>query len=117
MKLEGFSHRQRASLAGVELEDARQALADSGLTLVVYMGVMRAGEIRQQLLDAGKPVELPVTIVERASLPGERVLGTSLGALERTIVEQSVVAPALLMIGQAVAAGSAASASEESLVH
>ncbi|MBP6814449.1 MAG: uroporphyrinogen-III C-methyltransferase [Burkholderiaceae bacterium] len=78
------------------------ALAASGLTLVVYMGLSRAQLIADALLAAGRPPGLPVAIVERASLPGERVIPTTLAGLADTLVSQAVLSPAVLVVGEAL---------------
>lgn len=80
------------------------ALAASGLTLVVYMGLSRAESIADALMAAGRPPDLPVAIVERASLPGERVLPTTLAGLAQTLSAHSVTSPAVLVIGAALEA-------------
>ena len=84
------------------------ALAASGLTLVVYMGLSRAHTIADALMAAGRPPGLPVAIVERASLPGERVIATTLAGLAGTLMAQSVLSPAVLVVGEAVDVGLAA---------
>lgn len=78
------------------------ALAASGLTLVVYMGLGRATSIADSLVAAGRPAGLPVAIVERASLPGERVIPTTLSELAGALVAHGVQSPALLVIGEGV---------------
>ena len=82
-----------------------RALAASGLTLVIYMGVARAGVIAEALIGAGKPAGVAVAIVERASLPGQRVTSTSLGALSATLHEQQVLSPAVIVVGERLADG------------
>lgn len=79
------------------------ALAASGLTLVVYMGLGNAGSIACALLEAGRPARLPVAIVERASLPDERVIVADLGTLGEAIVREAVRSPAVLVIGESIA--------------
>lgn len=78
------------------------ALAASGLTLVVYMGLSRAQSIADALMAAGRSPGLPVAIVERASLPGERVIPTTLAGLADTLVTQAVLSPAVLVVGEAL---------------
>ena len=78
------------------------ALAASGLTLVVYMGLSRGQSIADALMAAGRPAGLPVAIVERASLPGERVIPTTLAGLADTLVSQAVLSPAVLVVGEAL---------------
>lgn len=80
-----------------------RALAASGLTLVVYMGVMRAAEVQRGLLAAGMRATMPVAVVERASTPRQRVTGTTLGALLHTLARHEVRSPAVMVIGEHLA--------------
>ena len=57
------------------------ALARSGLTLVVYMGMRRAAAIAQALCEGGAPAGTPVAVVVRASLEGARERIVTLGEL------------------------------------
>ena len=84
------------------------ALAASGLTLVVYMGLSRAHSIADALMAAGRPASLPVAVLERVGLPQERVLQTTLADLAGTLRGQGVQSPALLVIGEAFGAESSA---------
>lgn len=57
------------------------ALARSGLTLVVYMGMRRAGAIARALRDGGAAADTPVAVVVQASHSGERAYLATLGEL------------------------------------
>jgi len=88
------------------------ALARSGLTLAIYMGVARAGPIRAALRAGGLPDDLPAAIVASAGTPAQRVLRVPLGDLVEAIDRERVDPPAMLLIGRALAgpaAGGAAS--------
>jgi uroporphyrin-III C-methyltransferase len=58
-----------------------EALARSGLTLVVYMGLQRAASVAGQLLAAGRHADTPAAVVLDATLTTERRHLTTLGAL------------------------------------
>jgi uroporphyrin-III C-methyltransferase len=79
------------------------ALAETGGTLVVLMGVGKLPAYTGELLDAGLDPATPVALVERATWPGQRV---ACGTLE-TIVDvrdrAGIEPPAITVIG-AVAA-------------
>jgi uroporphyrin-III C-methyltransferase len=85
--------------------EAIARVAASGVTLVVYMGVARAGAIVARLLGA-LPAGLPVAIVQRASAADEVVARTTLGGLVDTLRDERIGSPAILVIGRV--AGSAA---------
>lgn len=78
------------------------ALAATGLTLVVYMGVTRAAAIQQALLKAGQPACLPVAVVQSASTEQQRTVITTLGELSQAIAQQGLRSPAILIIGEVV---------------
>lgn len=80
-----------------------RALADLGHTLVVYMGVGRAGDIQRELVSAGRAAATPVAIIENATRPDQRVLKGVLGGLDDLVRDSSVEGPALLVIGETAA--------------
>ncbi|MBO3275583.1 uroporphyrinogen-III C-methyltransferase [Pseudomonas schmalbachii] len=81
------------------------ALAQSGTTLVVYMGVARLAEIQQGLLDGGMPSAMPVAMIENASLPWQRECRSHLGDMARDATRFELKSPAILVIGEVAAAG------------
>ena len=85
------------------------ALARSGLTLVVYMGLRRAGAIARALRDSGAREDTPVAVVLRASLPAVSRRLTTLGALAESEGEAdtgagSRGAPGVLLVGDVLRA-------------
>lgn len=81
-------------------EIREQASADS---LVFYMGRDSAPEIAQQLIDAGRPGDTPVAIVEACSTERERSLTLTLAEMALGSAQDWLDAslPSLLMIGEA----------------
>lgn len=79
--------------------DAIARAAAGGVTLVVYMGVARAGTLVERLRTA-LPGELPVAIVQRASAVDEVVARTTLDELVDTIRTERIGSPAILLIGR-----------------
>ncbi|QPK79682.1 uroporphyrinogen-III C-methyltransferase [Corynebacterium lizhenjunii] len=76
------------------------ALAASGATLSVIMGVKNAGAIAQALIDGGLAAETPVALIQEGTLRGERRLRTTLGRLGADIAAQGIAPPAVYVIGQ-----------------
>jgi uroporphyrin-III C-methyltransferase len=76
------------------------ALVKTGMTLVVYMGLARASEIRKALLDAGLSAYTPALVVENASLAAERQLWTSLATLTDDLLKHEITSPAIVIIGE-----------------
>ncbi|MFN7137079.1 MAG: uroporphyrinogen-III C-methyltransferase, partial [Thermomonas sp.] len=79
------------------------ALAQPGQTLVFYMGVAGLARLRDALLAHGRPPSTPFALVERGSLPQQRVLTGSLGALAELAQAHAIQAPALLVVGDVAA--------------
>lgn len=75
-------------------------IATANRTIAFYMGVGTIGEVRKRLLWNGASPYLPVAIVERASLPEERVVFADLDSVERIVLEKEIVSPALILVGQ-----------------
>jgi uroporphyrin-III C-methyltransferase len=73
-------------------------------TIAVYMGATRAAAIARALLDAGRDAREGVAVIERASLPDERIHRMTLGELARTAAREPFHRPALILIGPTVAA-------------
>lgn len=80
-----------------------QSLAQSSLTLVVYMGVARAASLQQSLLDGGLPGSTPVIAVENASRPSARNVCATVATMSHEFAAQSLKSPAILVIGEAMA--------------
>ena len=80
------------------------ALAQSALTLVVYMGVARAASLQASLLAGGLRADTPVIAVENASRADTRKLCSTVGSMLDDFVQQSLKSPAVLVIGEAMRA-------------
>ena len=78
------------------------ALARSGATLVLYMGVRTLPDVVRELLAAGRAEDTPAAVIERATYPGQRVVtGTLATVVERTR-EAGLAAPAITLVGDVV---------------
>lgn len=87
-----------------------QALAQSGTTLVVYMGVAKLPEIRDSLLAGGLPSQTPVAMIENASLPQQRECRSTLEDMQRDALAFALKSPAILVIGEVAGVAAAARA-------
>ncbi len=72
-------------------------------TLVVYMGVGRAGEIERALLDGGRAPETPVAVIENGTRADEKIVTGTLSGLAALVEANAVTGPALLIIGETAA--------------
>lgn len=85
------------------------ALAASGTTLVVYMGVARLAALQAGLLAGGMAPGMPLAMIENASLPEQRERRSTLATLLQDASAFRLSSPAILVIGE-VAAETAVSA-------
>lgn len=76
------------------------ALARSGLTLVVYMGIARCARICEALRAGGLAPQTPAAVVQSAWQQGERWHASTLGRLPADVVRLGFSAPAILVIGE-----------------
>ncbi|QEY63880.1 uroporphyrinogen-III C-methyltransferase [Metapseudomonas lalkuanensis] len=80
------------------------ALAQSGTTLVVYMGVAKLADIREGLLAGGMTGAMPVAMIENASLPQQRECRSTLARMQADARAFELKSPAILVIGEVAAA-------------
>jgi uroporphyrin-III C-methyltransferase len=79
-----------------------QALAETGTTLVIYMGMSNLGHIVQQLIAYGLPADIPAAAIQNGTLPNQRQVVTTLGQLESMVVAEKMASPAIVVIGEVV---------------
>lgn len=79
-----------------------QALAATGTTLAIYMGMSRIGSLNQALLQH-LPATTPVAVVQWASTPQERRLLSTLATLEADAGAAGMGSPAIILVGEAMA--------------
>jgi len=75
------------------------ALAAFPGTLVFYMGARQLSRIAEQLIAAGRDAGEPAAIVERGTMPGQRVVRTTLRGLR----DIDARAPAITLVGDVAA--------------
>jgi uroporphyrin-III C-methyltransferase/precorrin-2 dehydrogenase/sirohydrochlorin ferrochelatase len=72
-------------------------------TLLLMMAVENAPHIATALQAAGRPSETPVAVVCDGSMPGERTVLSTLGALGTDLDRHAVRPPAIIVVGEVVA--------------
>jgi uroporphyrin-III C-methyltransferase/precorrin-2 dehydrogenase/sirohydrochlorin ferrochelatase len=91
-------------------------LAKPGATAAIYMGAKASAFLRGRLLMHGAAAETPVTAVENASRPGQRVIATSLIDLPDALKAAAPSGPVIILFGLAPrAAAEALSEMKEAL--
>jgi uroporphyrinogen III methyltransferase/synthase len=79
------------------------ALAAFPGTLVVYMGVRNLAQLASRLIEHGRPSDEPAAVIERGSMPGQRVVTGTLGEIADRAALARIHPPAVTVVG-AVAA-------------
>lgn len=79
-----------------------RSLAGTDATLVLLMAVANLAPIAETLIAGGRDPQTGAAIVENASLPEQRVIRCRLRELAETARRESVVPPAVVLIGNVV---------------
>lgn len=82
-------------------------LAQADQVAAIYMGKKAARFIQGRLIMHGAHPETPVTLVENASRPDQRVIATSLQNLPADLADAALTGPALALLGLTPRAASA----------
>ncbi len=75
------------------------ALAAFPGTLVFYMGVRQLPQIAASLIEAGRPPSEPVAIVERGTLPDQRVVTGTLATIVQRADAAGIRPPSITVVG------------------
>jgi len=79
-----------------------EALAKGSPLLVIYMALQNLDKIARRLITAGRERGEPVVIVSRATLPGQRVVETTLENAAAVAKRAGIEAPAVVAVGRTV---------------
>jgi len=77
-------------------------LAGKGRTLVIYMGVATCPDIADKLIADGVAPDMPVAVLERATLGDSRAMRTLLADLGPMVKREKVKSPAIIIVGEVV---------------
>lgn len=78
------------------------ALAKTGLTLVIYMGVAHCRAIQDELIAGGLSSKTPVAVVQYATRASQSQLITCLGQLADDLATSGLGSPSVIVIGEVV---------------
>lgn len=84
---------------GGESPDWR-ALAATGTTLVIYMGMSKLESIVGELLGAGMPAGMPVAVIQDGTLPTQRALVSRLDQVLGDVGRAGFASPAIVVVGE-----------------
>jgi len=77
-----------------------QALAATGTTLVIYMGIANLAGICGDLLAAGMRADMPAAAIQSGTCEEQREVVATLGLLHRMVVAAGLSSPAIVVIGE-----------------
>ncbi|CAN5707878.1 uroporphyrinogen-III C-methyltransferase [soil metagenome] len=78
------------------------ALAKTGLTLVIYMGVAHCRTIQEALIAGGLSGSTPVAVIQYATRAAQAQLITSLGCLAEDLSTSGLGSPSVIVVGEVV---------------
>jgi len=78
------------------------ALAKSGGTIVLYMGVKTLSAITRALIDGGMPPEVPAAAIQWGTHPKQRTVVATLETIADKAVEKNIASPSIIIIGWSV---------------
>lgn len=96
---------------GIDWRQLAETARQARLTLVIYMGVSGLEQITQGLL-AALPAGTPAAVIQHASLPQQRHVACALGDLAATVARERLGSPAVVVVGDVMAAVAALAQAE-----
>jgi uroporphyrinogen III methyltransferase/synthase len=78
------------------------AIAKSGGTIVLYMGVKSLSSIASALIEGGMPPEIPAAAIQWGTLPKQRTVVATLESVAQRAAESGLTAPVITVIGYSV---------------
>ncbi len=71
-------------------------------TIVFYMALSGANYICEKLMDHGMDKDMPIAIIEKGTMPEQKVYISSLTALPDLLAKEDIHAPTLMIVGEIV---------------
>lgn len=85
------------------------ALARTGTTLVIYMGMRKLAGIMQALRDGGLAADTPACAIQNGTRANQRSVIATLADLASRVAEAGLASPAIVVVGEVVSLADAAS--------
>ena len=77
-------------------------LANKNTTIVVYMGLLRLGQVCEHLIRSGLPTAWPVAVIQKGTTSEEKVIVGNLDNIIQKTRQAKLSAPVLVVIGSVV---------------
>ena len=78
------------------------SIAKGSPVIVMYMALKHISPISERLMAGGRQPDEPVAVISEASLPGQKVLVTTLSRAARDIEQEGIKPPAMFVVGEVV---------------
>lgn len=88
-------------VSGHEVGDL-SAIASSGLTVVVLMGVATLPRLVEEFVAAGRATTTPAAVIHRAFDPAQRIVVGTLADIHQQVVAAAISNPSVIVIGDVV---------------
>lgn len=92
------AHNKKDELADIHWE----SMLPDDQTYVFLMGLSKVKEIREHLLEVGKPKETPCALISNATLPSQDVIVSTLACMEEDLKSHPIASPAIIVVGNVV---------------
>lgn len=92
------------------------ALARTGTTLVIYMGIAQLAHITARLAAGGMNASTPVAVIQNGTLPNERRLVSTLASVAADAAAAHIGSPAVVVVGEVVRYARPEEAAQESMI-
>ena len=89
------------TLSSGEISSDIRLAAQSSATIIILMGISQLKEILSIFIKTRSPLE-PVAIIERATLPSQRVVSGPAAGILQQVQQQEINTPAVIVIGKVV---------------
>ena len=100
-----LTHRDYASsvaiITGHRRNDKEVKIANAD-TLVFLMPVANLERIAEKLLEEGKSPETPCVLIEKGTLPGQKIIQGNLATIFKNSKTQEIMPPAVFVVGEVV---------------
>ncbi len=108
-----FTRLAGRTSASMPANEGVAAFAPHGTSLAIFLSAARPKELQDELLGitSGYTADTPAAIVERVSWPDERVVRTTVGALEADLLTLGATLTVLVLVGDVLADGPVAARS------
>jgi precorrin-4 C11-methyltransferase len=98
---------RHAGRVSMPAKETLRSFASHGTTLCIFLSITRVRQIAEDLLAGGYTPATPVVVVYRATWPDQQIIRATIATLVADVKQARISRQALIMVGWALATGSA----------